>query len=218
MNNFITPLLLLLILLVSPFAISQNEKFPWQVTLGTTAIDIYPVGSHTSYQGDNLEDFFNVSEHWNILPTLSALSVSKNINNNFSVAFEGSFNSISKWGSKQTDDLLYLNLSSYLKYDLSSLLKLQNTAFEPFFGLGAGYTWIEIGPFNTSSNSEKEYNGNISANGNVGFSYWFNESLGLTLQTTYNHVFADYTDNAPQHYRHLMGLTFRFGNSVETNE
>ena len=95
--------------------------------------------------------------------------MSKNINNNFSVAIEGSLNTISKWGSKQTDDLMYLNLSSYLKYDLSSLLKLQNTAFEPFFGLGGGYTWIEIGPFNTSNNPEKEYNGNFSVNGTVGF-------------------------------------------------
>jgi outer membrane protein W len=217
MNNFNIPLLLLLILLVSPFAHSQNEKSPWQVTLGATAIDLFPVGSHASYQGNNLQDFFNVSEHWNISSNFSALSVSKNINNNYSVAIEGSFNSIRKWGSEQTDDLMYFNLSSYLKYNLSSLLKLQNTAFEPFFGLGGGYTWIEKGPFNAVDNPGKDYSGNFSVNGTVGLSYWFNESLGLTLQTTYNHVFANYTDKSPQHYRHLIGLSFRFANSTETN-
>lgn len=36
---------------------AQDENNPWLISAGINAVDIYPVGGHAPYQGDNLEDF-----------------------------------------------------------------------------------------------------------------------------------------------------------------
>ena len=126
---------------------AQDENNPWLISAGINAVDSYPVGGHAPYQGDNLEDFLNVDEHWNIAPSLSYLSVGRYLNDNFSFKVTGSFNILSKWGSETTEDLNYYNLDGTVSYSLSNLIKSKQ--WEPFIGLGSGYTWIESGPFNT---------------------------------------------------------------------
>ena len=189
---------------------AQDENNPWLISAGINAVDIYPVGGHAPYQGDNLEDFLNVDEHWNIAPSLSYLSVGRYLNDNFSFKVTGSFNILSKWGSETTEDLNYYNLDGTVSYSLSNLIKSKQ--WEPFIGLGSGYTWIESGPFNTDPDDfSADYNGSASVNGTVGLSYWINDNIGFTAQTTYNHVFAYNTDNSPQHYRHSVGVSVKFG-------
>ena len=56
--------ILLIVLTVNLNA--QNEDNPWAISAGVNAIDIYPVGTHSQQQGENLEEFFNISDHWNI--------------------------------------------------------------------------------------------------------------------------------------------------------
>ena len=62
---------LLVLLILSSWGLSaQNEANPWQITIGINAVNVYPVGEDAP-QGPFFDEFFNATDHWNILPSLS---------------------------------------------------------------------------------------------------------------------------------------------------
>lgn len=193
---------------------AQDDNNPWQISIGVNAVDVYPIGE-VSPQGDLFDKFYNVTDHWNFVPSLSTLSVSKYLTDNFSFGVSGSFNVIEKWGSDNAtnetisvDKLKYYALDGTVKYSLKDLANFGS--FEPYLGLGGGYTWIEEGPFN-ANNAGSSANALIGAgtvNGTVGLSYWFSDNFGLTYQSTYKHSFQDYLTT---HFQHNLGLSVNFG-------
>ena len=214
MRNYSLKALTALMLFTAVSVNAQSEDNPWQVSIGMTAVDFYPVGNHEDYNqtfsGDNMEDFFNVSDHWNISPSISYLSVGKYLKNNFSVNLSGAYNQIEKYGSAEVSNLDYFNLSARVDYSFSDLLNLSK--FEPTMGIGGGYSWLDEGPFNSNGNNDtNEVVGMSSINTTFGLTYWANDYVGLTLQSTYNYVMPKSTDVIQQHFRHSVGLTVRFG-------
>ncbi|MFS4492615.1 OmpA family protein [Maribacter sp. 2308TA10-17] len=173
---------------------AQDENNPWQVSFGVNAIDVYPTGDVSSFGNE----FFNANDHWNILPSISAISVSKSVGDGFAVGVRGSLNRISKLGDVAIDDISHYAIDGTIKYNF-----LKNKKFDPFLEVGGGYTWLnEIGAG--------------TVNGGVGFNLWFTENVGLTLQTTYKHAFEDYNINVgnatfPAHWQHLVGIAVKFG-------
>lgn len=166
---------------------AQDENNPWQVQFGVNAIDVYPTSDVSSFGNE----FFNVNDHWNILPSISYVGVSKSIGDGFSVGARGSLNKISKLGDTSVDDLSHYAIDGTIKYDL---IKRQ-TVLDPFVEIGGGYTWVdEIGAG--------------TANGGIGVNIWFSENLGLTLQSNYKHAFEDY---GVTHFQHLAGISVKFG-------
>jgi outer membrane protein OmpA-like peptidoglycan-associated protein len=166
---------------------AQDENNPWQVQFGVNAIDVYPTSDVSSFGNE----FFNVNDHWNILPSISYVGVSKSIGDGFSVGARGSLNKISKLGDTSVDDLSHYAIDGTIKYDL---IKRQ-TVLDPFVEIGGGYTWVdEIGAG--------------TANGGIGVNIWFSENLGLTLQSSYKHAFEDY---GVTHFQHLAGISVKFG-------
>jgi hypothetical protein len=97
--------------LIPSFALAQNEDNSWQLTVGLNAVDVFPVGE-AAPQGELFSEFFKVSEHWNIMPSLSTLSLSKYIGNNMSLGLTGSINRIEKWGDANVDDLMYYGIDA----------------------------------------------------------------------------------------------------------
>ena len=181
---------------------AQDENNPWQITIGVNAVDAYPSGDGITEDGifseTIFEEYFNATDHWNILPSLSTITVSKYISNGFSFGVTGSLNKITKWGDKSTgpdvtnnvDDLSYYGLDGMVKYNFRPSKKL-----DPFGGIGGGYTWVdEIGAG--------------TVNGTLGLNVWFSENIGLTLQTTYKHAFEDYLNT---HFQHSAGVSIKFG-------
>ncbi len=165
---------------------AQDENNPWQVSFGVNAIDVYPTGDVSSFGNE----FFNANDHWNILPSISYVGVSKSVGDGLSIGARGSLNKISKFGDTAVDDLSHYAVDGTIKYNL-----LKNTVVDPFLEIGGGYTWIdEIGAG--------------TVNGGVGFNFWFTENLGLTIQTQYKHAFEDY---GATHFQHLAGLSVKFG-------
>jgi len=193
---------------------AQDDNNPWQISIGVNAVDVYPIGED-SPQGDLFDEFYNVTGHWNYVTAPSTIAVSKYLKNNFSFGVTGSFNVIEKWGSDyatnetiSVDELKYYALDGTVKYSLKDLVNFGN--FEPYLGLGGGYTWIEEGAFN-SNNAGSSPNALIGAgtvNGTVGLSYWFSDNFGLTYQSTYKHSFQDYLTT---HFQHNVGLSINFG-------
>ena len=165
---------------------AQDENNPWQVQFGANAIDVYPTGDVSSF-GNEL---FNAKDHWNILPSISYIGVSKSVGKGFAVGVQGSLNKISKLGDTKVDDLSHYALDGTIKYNF-----LQNTTVDPFLVVGGGYTWVdEIGA------------GTVNAG--IGVNFWFSENMGLTLQSGYKHAFEDY---GVKHWQHLAGISVKFG-------
>ena len=196
---------------------AQDENNPWQLTIGVNAVDVFPVGEDAP-QGDYFQEFYNVDDHWSILPSLSLISLQKYIESGFSVGISGSINRLEKWGQAQdgtpvsVNNLMYYAVDGNVKYSLSELLNTKK--LEPFVGIGGGYTWIEEGPFNSSSGSGgSALIGAGTLNGTVGLAYWFSDNVGITAQSTYKHSFKDYLT---KHFQHSVGVAFKFG-GVDTD-
>ena len=165
---------------------AQDENNPWQVSFGVNAVDVYPTGDVSSFGNE----FFNATDHWNVLPSISYIGVSKAVGDGFSIGARGSLNKIKKMGDTDVDDLSYYGIDGIIKYNF-----LKNTVVDPFAQIGGGYTWFdEIGAG--------------TVNGGIGVNIWFTENLGFTLQTQYKHAFEDY---GVTHFQHLAGLAIKFG-------
>ena len=76
---------------------AQDENNPWQIDLGINAVDFYPTGEDRPL-GSFPNEYFNAEDHWNILPSISAINVSKYLGDNFTIGVGGSINKISKFG------------------------------------------------------------------------------------------------------------------------
>jgi OmpA-OmpF porin, OOP family len=182
---------------------AQDKNNPWQITIGANAVDAYPSGDGGLFSQTIGDEFFNVTDHWNILPSLSTISVSKYLSDGFSLGIAGSLNKITKWGDISTapdvtnkvDDLSYYGIDGTIKYNF-----LQGTTIDPYLGVGGGYTWVdEIGAG--------------TLNGTLGLNIWFSENVGLTLQSSYKHAFEDYLQT---HFQHTAGISIKFG-GVDTD-
>ncbi len=183
---------------------AQDENNPWAVSIGINAVDVFPTGGDLITQGEIFDEFFNASDHWNILPSVSQLSVGRYIGDGFAFTVAGSVNKIENAGELPdgtdvgVDDLSYYAVDGRISYSLKNVLK--TGWFDPYLGVGGGYTWLdEIGVG--------------TLNGSLGMNFWLTENLAFNLQTTYKHVFEDYevSNYPPTHFQHSAGLTFAFG-------
>lgn len=189
---------------------AQDSNNPWAVSFGANAVDTKV--SATSEFAQQFGEYFNVRDHWNILPSVSYVAVSKNVGNNFSVGLTGSVNKIDKFVSKvagtnntyvvsNPGDLAYYAADLAIKYSFQEMIK--SKIIDPFAHIGGGYTWM----------------GDASAgtvNGGLGLNLWFTDNVGLSLQSTYKHSFDDTRTpdvDVATHLQHSAGLIFKFGGS-----
>ncbi|HCY83136.1 MAG TPA: cell envelope biogenesis protein OmpA [Xanthomarina gelatinilytica] len=192
MKNLSRLLFAMLLMLSFSNINAQDENNPWAISLGVNAVDFYPTGEDAPL-GDYFDEYFNARDHWNILPSLSSLTVSKYFSNGFSFGVTGSINKIESWGDADVSDMSYYGVDGTVKYSFAKLIN--SKVVEPYLGVGGGYTWVdEIGAG--------------TLNGALGLNLWFTENIGFTLQSTYKHAFEDYLAT---HFQHYAGLTFKFG-------
>ncbi len=170
---------------------AQDENNSWQISLGVNSVDFYPTGEDAPL-GGYFDNYFDVN-HYNTLPSLSALTVSKYLGDDFSFGATASVNKIDRWGDASVEDLSYYGLDGTIKYNVGNLIN--SHTLEPYIGVGGGYTWVDdIGAG--------------TLNGTLGFNLWFTENVGLTVQSTYKHSFEDYL---AKHFQHSVGIAFKFG-------
>ena len=210
----------MMVLAVSSHA--QNSNNPWALSFGVNAVDTRAsAGGGKNWLDSHVSQAFNVSENWNILPSVSYLSIARSVGNNFSVGIQGSINKIDKFvvydpsnpnhnsaGYVVTNpgDLMYYGIDASVKYSFMSLIK--SKVIDPSLSLGGGYTWLGDNSFG-------------SVNPGAGLTFWFTENVGLQLATTYkvsqgigqdrNASGNIYTPDSPSHFQHTAGITFQFG-------
>ncbi|HEA29400.1 MAG TPA: OmpA family protein [Leeuwenhoekiella sp.] len=176
---------------------AQDENNPWGISIGVNAIDTYPVGdAMEGLRGDFLSEFYNVDDHWNILPSVSTIEVNRYVGDGFIVGIRGSINKIDQLGDTSADDLAYYSVDGMVSYSFRDALFGEGGWFDPYLGIGGGYTFLDdISSFGT-------------ANGTVGLRIWLAENINLNLTSTYKHAFED---RYVKHFQHTAGIGFVFG-------
>ena len=180
---------------------AQDSNNPWAITFGVNAVDTR-AGASDEF-GDKFNQPFKVDESWNILPSVSYLTVSRSVGDGFTFGVTGSVNKITKLTTRadvgtgyqvtNPGDLTYYGADGIIRYSFMNLIN--SKVVDPSLHIGGGYTWLGDNETGT-------------ANGGLGLTFWFTETVGLALQSTYKHSFADLT---PSHFQHFAGLTFKFG-------
>ena len=194
MKNLSRLFIATLLLLSFSNANAQDANNPWALGVGINFVDLYPVGE-AAPQGEYFDEYFNASDHYNFLPSLSSVSVSRYLSDGFVFTATGSINEISKFGDSSLNDLTYYAVDGAVKYSFRDLLNGPGGWADPYLGVGGGYTWInEIGAG--------------TLNGTVGLNIWLSENVGLSVQSAYKHAFEDYL---PTHFQHTVGLNIQFG-------
>ena len=145
---------------------AQDKNNKWQFSFGANAVDV------EADKNTQFADLFDVQNNWNASKSpISTVSLSRYLDSNLSLGVGASFNSISNYATGleldgTTND--YFTVDAMLKYDLSDTFTFGK--FEPFVGIGPGWTWFD---------DQDGLTGNIS----VGVNYWFNDVFGFTLMS-----------------------------------
>jgi OOP family OmpA-OmpF porin len=181
---------------------AQDANNPWAFSLGVNSVDFYPVGEDAP-QGDFFDEFFNANDHWNTLPFLSRIAISRYLDEGFTFTLAGSLNQISKFGSNnettnKVDNLSYFSVDGTVSYSFMDIIK--SNKVDPYLGVGGGYTWVDD-------------IGSGTLNGTIGLNYWISDNVALNVQSSYKHSFEDYLS---AHFQHSAGITFKFG-GVDTD-
>ncbi|MFD1292992.1 OmpA family protein [Lutibacter holmesii] len=187
---------LLALLLVTGFSNvnAQDENNPWAIGFGVNAVDFYPTNPQTEWGGNWYSEFFNANDHYNIVPAVSRLTVARYLAAGFSFEAAGSFNKIENIGDMSVDDYSFWTVDGSIKYDVNKIIG-DTKWFDPYVLIGGGYTWMD--DLDTAS-----------GNAGVGANFWFNDNVGLSIETRYRHTFdSDLFD----HWQHSAGITFKMG-------
>jgi len=180
---------------------AQDTDNPWAISFGANAVDTR-FGQASKFQ-DQFNEYFNVKENWNILPSVSYLNVSRALGDDFAIGLTGSVNKIDKLVTRTpgTNDFSVSNPGDLTYYAVDAQLKWSflDSWFDPYLHLGGGYTWLDN-------------KGAGTVNGGLGINFWVTENVGITVQSGYKHSFEDAEEaNVPKHLQHFAGLTFKFG-------
>lgn len=185
---------------------AQDANNPWALEVGVNAVDMYPTGEDAP-AGGWFSQYFNVGDHWNILPAMSRISVGRYIGGGFVLEGAGSVNRIDQWGDLPVSDLTYYGLDANLKYSLRAMLN--NGWLDPHIGIGGGYTWLGgtlmPGQDMMVTNDDNNF---ATVNGTFGLSFWFSDNIALNVQSAYKHALGD---EGVKHFQHSAGIKFAFG-------
>lgn len=205
--------LIALLMLLGLSSQAQDSDNTWAISFGTNAVDGGRVSAASSIK-NQFSQYFDAKQYWSVIPSVSSLSVSKYVGDNFSFGVTGSVNKISKLvGDRIYDsstdlstypvsnqgDLKYYGLDGVVRYSFMNMIK--SKVIDPSAHVGGGYTWL----------------GDVSAgtiNGGLGLTFWLSKQVGISLTSTYKHSFDDSRNaniDVPSHMQHTAGLTFKFG-------
>ena len=168
---------------------AQDSDNPWAVGFGVNAVDVRIPTEFSDYA----KDYIGTGD-WNVLPSISRISVGKYLNDGFTLELAGSINKIETVRAKNDTDELYWAIDANVKYDLNNLVG-ETSWFDPYVYLGGGYTSLAD-------------QGEGMLNAGFGFNTWFNENLGLNFQTGGK---KEFSDKVQDHFQHSIGLVFKFG-------
>ncbi|SHE68315.1 Thrombospondin type 3 repeat-containing protein [Psychroflexus salarius] len=191
-------LALILLLAIGVTVQAQTKDNPWAISIGTNAVDFYPTGNGmgegTMSSENFLDEFYNLTDHWNYIPSFSKLTVGKYLGDGFILELNGSINQIDKIGDVPADDLSFLSFNGNVQYSFKEIIKGQDW-FDPYLGVGAGYYWIDG-------------NGEATFNTGIGTNFWLSDKVAITAESMYQTAFEN---SGMDLFQHSVGLKVAFG-------
>ena len=185
MKNFKIVAIALIALLTVSNVNAQDENNPWAVGFGVNVVDF--------------SDFANDTAEWNLLSSVSRLSIEKYVKSGFTLQFAGTMNRIEiqriSNGDRLKVDELYWSVGGTVKYDINNIVGETSQWFDPYVFVGGGYV-------NYGDASEGMMH--VGA----GFNSWVNENLGFNFQYGRKKGFSD---EVAEHNQLSLGLVYRFG-------
>ena len=185
--------LFVLVLFVGFNMSAQDENNPWSIDFGINAVDFYP--TNQAGMGQWFDEFVNVDDHYNVINSVSRIRAGRYLGDGFSLGLAGSLNRIENIGDQSANDLSYIGVDLDIRYALNNLFGGSGW-FDPYLGVGGGYTFLDD-------------EGAGTFNGGAGINFWFNDFIGLNLQSIYKHSFDE--DRQLPHFQHALGIAVKFG-------
>ncbi len=185
---------LFVLVLFAAFSMNaQDEDNPWSIDFGANAVDFYP--TNQAGLGGWFDEYANFNDHYNIVPSISRFRIGRYLGDGFSLGVAGSFNKIDKIGDASAENLSYIAGDLDIRYDLNNVFG-DSKWFDPYLSVGGGYTFLDE-------------EGSGTFNGGAGINFWFNEFIGLNLQSVYKHSFDE--EQQLPHFQHALGIAIKFG-------
>lgn len=181
---------------------SQDEDNNWVVGVGINAVDIRTPEAITEV----IKDYANASiEDLNMYGSPIRFFIGKYINNGFTLQVSGSLNTVKKgFGYTGFEEALindsFFVMDAKVKYDVNRLVG-ETSWFDPFILTGVGYSKI----------GEKS-NTNIGVG--WGFNAWISDTVGINVQSDYNHHLKS---TATDYFQHSLGVVFKLDINARFN-
>ena len=183
---------------------AQKVDKKWIISAGINAIDLYPTGVNENNpyfpQGEIFEDFFNISDHWNVGG--QSISISRLIFRSFYIGVQGSLNNIKKVDGRNNMDYPYYSGSFYIQKRFNSSKKIS-----PFLRLGYGISGIDRGIFGGDGLKFSQYFSESIEPG-IGFNFAITKSFGIEISSSF---VKTKEETGITHFRHRAGLYIGLG-------
>ncbi|MRH99150.1 OmpA family protein [Kriegella sp. EG-1] len=148
--------------------------------------------------GDVFDELLSVGTQWNYVPYPSRISYGKYIKSGLGFEAIGTFNKYLVGnvidGDVNTEEKNYYAIDSRVSYDLNKLIG-QTAWFDPYVGVGVGYTHANEQPRGTY-------------NAVVGFRTWISDRIGIDFSSSGKWAMS--TENATNHVQHAIGAIYQF--------
>ena len=199
------PYFITLFLFLNTSLFSQNNENQWIISVGYSAVDLYPSGAEVGRpyypQGKIFEDFFNVSDHWNFGgPTIS---ISKLISKSFYLGIEMSINDIKKIEGQQKIDFPYYSGEVFLRKTFNNKKRLR-----PFVKSGFGISGIDRGLFGDSIPFSQYFSKTLSPS--FGAQFRITNHIGIEISSSFNKAFDK---KGISHLRHNFSVYLGLGDT-----
>ena len=214
MNNFVKIFFVFSMILFTTKSLSQDKNNPWQISLGTSAVNFYGTAQEGLCNGCNdlFQDYFAVDKYWNIQTFFSTASVSRYTDNGFSVGLRLSLNKFDQIGNTNAipgyvdgkgPEKTMITTDLFVS---KALPKLTFFKFSPFLEGGIGQANVD------------DINA-YTLNAGVGVDFPIGNKAFIKLNTVYRKAFENdggpkgvyYAPGVNTHWQHNVSLAINFG-------
>jgi len=195
-------------------SLSQDKNNPWQISVGTSAVNFYGTAQEGLCNGCNdlFQDYFEVDKYWNIQTFFSTASIARYADNGFSIGIRASLNKFDQIGNTNAIPG-YVDGKGPEKTMITTDLfvskafpKLTFFKFAPFLEGGVGQANVD------DTNA-------YTLNAGMGVDFPIGNKAFIKLNTVYRKAFENdggpktvyYAPGVNTHWQHNVSLAINFG-------
>jgi outer membrane protein OmpA-like peptidoglycan-associated protein len=179
---------------------SDQQEEPQLTAKDSMVVSSWMVGLGWNFvndSGDRLNNFTKIKDYWNGVAFPSRINIGRYFRSGIGLEAIASYNNYKKGniidGVVNPEDKDYFGFDTRISYDLNKLVG-QTGFFDPYVGVGAGYTYAND-------------LGRGTYNAVIGFRTWFSDRWGLDFSSSGKWSFGNKASN---HVQHAVGAVYQF--------